>query len=978
MNSKSFVRNPLTLAMASAMLVAAAPVWAQDAEASKSEKKAATDIDAVTVTGSRISRDVYNSVSPVQVITREETTLAGFASTTSALQGTAVTGGSSQINNAYGGYVTNGGPGANTLSLRGLGPSRTLILMNGRRVAPAGSRGSVGSADLNVLPSAMIDRVEILKDGASSIYGSDAVAGVVNLITKKNIDGVNIETQHNSTEGGGGDERRYSIAFGKTGERSHFSGSYEYYNRNAMTLGDRAWASECPMDLVRDLDVGNYFGSGDAIDPMTGRTKCWSIDSGGVTINTLGTANLDGIGFDGVAGKFNRWRPNSQVTDGLAGFEGVGYYTRDSYDPEMLKESLISPATTHTAFFQGGVDLGIMGDAELYYEVLANRRESSQKSYRQLSLDYAVGNPLLGSLADLPAFMNPTEVSNGKNVAARAFIGYGLTGNEQTVDFWRATAGVRGALTSEWNYDAYVSKSRSDSDYITDTFLTDRVAQSLNVVADGKGGFVCVDATNGCVAAPVLNNQTLAGNLPQAWKDFVTTRALGTTLYEEVTANFNVNGPLFEVPHGTAYGAFGVEYRGSEIDDSPNIHSVNNNFYSLSSSTPTRGKDNVLEAYGEVEVPVLSGVRFAEELSLNASARITDYDSYGTDTTWKIGGLWTPVSWASVRASYGTSYRAPALFEQFLGATSGFLASNNDPCNDYGNRSPSDLRYINCSAIGLAPDFQQKSSITSIGLGGAETGLAAETSDALTIGLVLQPEFGDSFGKLAFAVDYYDIQVDNGVARLSSSSVLSQCYNSRAEDFAAGNGMCRYVTRDSADNTVEVISGYVNTSTDVVRGWDFSARYSRNLGPGELRANASVTRYLEQSSKVFAADPLEDVNGTMGSPMMTGTFDVSYKVGNWRARYGLEWIDNTSSYAYYEEDPATSEFKLYTPNYFLSSLSVQYTAKDWGVTAGVRNLFDKEPPTTSYTPYSRVGNALLYSGYDFFGRSFFVNINKKF
>src|SRR5690606_5861365 len=192
-----------------------------------------TQLNTITVTGSRISRDVFNSVSPVQVVTREETTLAGFDSTTAALQSNTVTAGSAQINNAYGGYVTNGGPGANTLSLRGLGASRTLILLNGRRVAPAGSRGSVGSADLNVLPSSMIDRIEVLRDGASSIYGSDAVAGVVNIITRQNLDGLTVTAQHNAPmdAGGAGYASRFSVAGGMSGDRWRASGSVEHYRR---------------------------------------------------------------------------------------------------------------------------------------------------------------------------------------------------------------------------------------------------------------------------------------------------------------------------------------------------------------------------------------------------------------------------------------------------------------------------------------------------------------------------------------------------------------------------------------------------------------------------------------------------------------------------------------------------------------------------------------------------------------------------
>ncbi|WMJ69991.1 TonB-dependent receptor [Stenotrophomonas sp. 24(2023)] len=980
-NRKTLSRHPLSYALATAVLFSVtAPAFAQDAEKADKEEIAstkasgsrATNLDTVTVTGSRISRDVFNSVSPVQVITREETTLAGFASTAGALQSNSVTGGAAQINNSFGGYVTNGGPGANTLSLRGLGPSRTLILLNGRRIAPAGSRGSVGSADLNVLPNAMIDRVEILKDGASSIYGSDAVAGVVNLITKKTVDGISVEAQHNATEHGGGDERRYSITFGKTGERSHFSGSYEQYIRNEVTVGDRGWAS-CPTDNLRDLSVGNYFGSGDYIDPMTGKSKCFTLDSGGVTINTLGTARFGGL---------DRWRPNSAVTGGpLPGYEPVSYYSRDTFSPGHLKESLISPATTKTLYFQGGVDTGVMGNAEFYYEFLGNRRESSQTGFRQLSYDYSVGNPLLGGLVNLPAFALPSETSNGKNVAARTFIGFGNDKSEQKVDFWRATAGLRGQLTSEWNYDTMVSFADSKSDYTFDSFLTDRLAQSLDVVSDGAGGFRCRVQTNGCVAAPMLNSQTLAGVLPQNWKDFVYKPVTGRTKYQESTFNFNVNGPLFDLPGGTAAVAAGVEYRRSKIDDTPSADSMARNLYNLTSSDPTRGTDSVWEAYGELELPVLSGVTGAEELTFNASARFTDYKSYGSDTTWKLGGLWTPVKWLSLRASYGTSYRAPALFEQFLGATSGFLAAGQDPCNNYGSRSPTSTRYINCASQGLPTNFTQTNSVRvdQIGGGLVDNALRAETSDALTVGLVLQPEFPASIGDLSFAVDYFDIEVTDGVSRMGGSYILSQCYNGTVSDFNNNVGVCRLITRNP-NNSLRVQDGYTNLGTEKVRGLDFTTRYVRDIGPGEFRATATVSNFLEQSSKVFSSDPLVDYNGQLNRPKMTGSLDLSYKFNSWQVRYGLEWVDNMSSYGRYDEDPATSEFKLSVPNYIISSASVRYIGDKWSATGGVRNLGDKEPPTISpaHGGYNTVGNAPLYSGYDYFGRTYFVNVTRSF
>ena len=988
-NRKSLSRNPLSFALATAMVFAAAPAFAQDSTATQSAEEAAakakaTNFDTVTVTGSRISKDVFNSVSPVQVITREESTLAGFNSTAAALQSTAVTGGSSQINNAYGGYVTDGGPGANTLGLRGLGPTRTLILMNGRRVSPAGARGAVGSTDLNVLPNAIVDRVEILKDGASSIYGSDAVAGVINIITKTKVDGFSVEAQHNATDGGGGDERRYSIVFGNTGERSHFSGSYEYYTRNELTLGDRGW-TRCATDKYRDIDVGDNWGNGDYIDPMTGKSKCYTIDAGGVTINTIGTNTRAGVGAPGSAGtRFNRWRPNAAVTTGLVGYEGVGVLNRDTFDEDMLNKSLISPAKTHTLYFQGGFDLNALGDAELYYEFLGNHRKSTQTGYRQLSLDYGVGNPLIpANLRDSVA--GPaTNLTNGQPMGVRAFVGFGNDQSKQTVDFLRFNAGLRGHLGSEWNYDFNVMHSRSDADYTFQSFLTSRLAQSLDVVSNGAGGFVCRDASNGCIAAPPLNSNTIGGRLPQDWKNWVFVPVTGNTKFNETTLNFNVNGPLFDMPYGSAGGAFGVEYRKAKIDDSPSQYSIDQDLFNLTASAPTRGTDSVFEAYGELELPLLAGVTAAEELTVNLSGRYTDYKSYGSDQTYKIGGLWTPVKWLSFRASYGTSYRAPALFEQFLGGTTGFLSAANDPCDQYIDAQPSSLRYQNCASLGLDPEFVQTQGVTVITQGGAETGLKAETSKAKTLGMILQPEFGANFGDLSLAIDYFDIKVENGVRDAGGAAILSSCYGSATADFSAGNGVCRLIDRDPVTNRLVVTNGFINVSTEKVRGLDFTLRHVRDIGPGELRSTLQVTHYIEQTDQLFPEDPKVNSAGMLRSPKNTATLDLSYKWNNWQVRYGLDWIDKTDSYAYYEErneglfDPATSQYKLYTPNYFLQALSVQYEADKWSVTAGVRNLADKEPPTISQGVYNTVGNAPLYSGYDYFGRSYFVNITRSF
>lgn len=978
--------TPVILAVWASLMAPAAFAQTAPTTPPKAEEAA----EQIVVSGSRIKRDNYSTTAPLQIIRNEDSAVAGFTSTAEVLQGTSVTGGTGQINNAYGGFVTDGGPGANTLGLRGFTPTRSLVLLNGRRLAPSGTRGSVGAADLNTLPGSIVDRIEVLKDGASSIYGSDAVAGVVNIITKRNIEGVIGDLRLTKTDDGGGDERRVSLVGGFVFDKAYVSGSYEYSERTNLALGDRDW-TQCNTDYRRTSAGGvvGDWGSFDFVDPATGKPKCYPISgtgSNGVTINTLGTPNLTGVGAPGSVGTvFNRWRPNPAVTTGVPGWEGVGGGTnnlnvRDTFDPRTLNRSLISPMKNHNLFLQGGVDLGVLGGAELYYEVLYNRRESSQTGYRQLSLDYMRGSPLIpANLTFGSAFAGPSAITNGANIGLRGFIGFGNDTSSQSVDFTRAVAGLRGAvLNTGWDYDVVATHSESTGKYTFESFLTDRMAQSLNVVASGTG-FACVNPANGCVAAPALTPAVIAGQLPADWLNFVWKPVTGTSKYKEDVVSASVTGSLFDLPYGKVKAAVGAEFRQFEIDDTPSPDAQTGNLYNLTSSTPTRGKDSANDFFVELDIPLLANLPAAQQLSMNVSGRWADYDSYGSGSTYKAGLIWSPAKWITLRGTTGTSYRAPALYEQYLGATSGFLSQQNDPCNAWDAASNAGTtRAANCQAEGLPAGFQATSSIAVINSGGAAAGLKAETSKNYTLGLILQPEMGAGMGDLSIALDYFDIKVNNGVSRAGATNILSRCYDDPA--FRSGGGFCRLVDpRNPSSNQLTVNDSFVNLATDIVRGYDLTARYTNNIGPGKLRVNLNLTKFKSQASKLFAEDELDEVNGTLNSPEWSGTMDFRYDVKAWRFFYGVEWVDGMSSYDYLGQNPATSTYLLAVPSYFLHTVSVGYKASTWETTVGVRNLADKKPPVISaQAGYNRVGNAPLYSGYDYVGRTLYVNLTKTF
>lgn len=987
LNDRRRLAGPLTAACGLSVLLAAGMLVPTQASAAEDEGE--QTLEEVTVVGSRIRRDNFSSPAPVTIVTREEAVSAGFASTSEVLQSSSLTSGTAQINNAFGGYVVDGGPGVNTLSLRGLGATRTLVLINGRRVAPAGTRGAVGAADLNVLPAALVDRIEILKDGASSIYGSDAVAGVVDIITRQNISGLTIEGNLNQPFGGAGEQVRTSAVFGMTGDRFSMSASAEFYRRSNLAVGDRDWAT-CPIDNIWDPDTGAYAGY---IDPLTGRPKCFGLNSGGVTINTIGTSGRAGTPALGnpTLATYNRWRPNPTVVNAtMPGFEGVsGGSTdvRDTFHPDFLKESLISPADIWTGFAQGSYDLQALGNAELYGELLVHNRKSEQIGTRQLTLDYRLGSILIPPSLAFSDFAPDQGMSGGERVGVRVFAHYGTYMSEQSLNYVKPTFGIRGDLPRGWRYDGYVSYAKSDADYVFEVPLTSRMIYSSDVVPTNGAvdpalvynGLTCrinlTDPAERCFPLPPLNAQTIGGTYPEGFKEYIRHDVTGNTEYSELLMSAVFDGDLFRMPFGMAKGVLGLEHRRSKIDDTPDPEMAAGNLYGFTTAAPTYGKDNVSELFAEVEVPLIADRFLARDLTFNASYRYTDYDSFGADSTWKLGMVYSPVGWASLRTSVGTSYRAPALYELYQGATSGFVPSGNDPCNEWDSNPASSAIYRNCQSEGLAPGYTSTSSVRVLSAGGAAGGLGAETSDSLSAGIILEPHLG-TWGDLSVAVDFFDLRVDNGVAQAGYGYVLDTCYND--PDFRAGGGVCGLVTRDAGTNQLTVTDGFVNLSTDVVRGFEYQARYEKDIGTGTLRMNLQATQLRKQADRLFADEALDQKQFTIGYPKWSALLTTTFTQGLWQYTWGVDVVGKQDSMEYLQEDPSNSFYDFSLGTYITHFGSVRYRNKGWDVTLGVRNLFDKEPSSISAFAYNRVGNSPLYSAVDYVGRRAFLNIGKTF
>jgi outer membrane receptor protein involved in Fe transport len=409
---------------------------------------------------------------------------------------------------------------------------------------------------------------------------------------------------------------------------------------------------------------------------------------------------------------------------------------------------------------------------------------------------------------------------------------------------------------------------------------------------------------------------------------------------------------------------------------------VNGNLYNLTSAGITRGKDAVRELFTEFEVPLLRGKPLAESLTVNLSGRYTDYNSYGSDRTYKFGFGYTPVKWLKIRGTKGSSFRAPALFEQYLSPTSGFYPGNVDPCSEYGGKNPNSALYKNCFSEGLPTNYINNNGVQVLSAGGAVLGLKSENSHADTLGVVVQPSLPTAAGDLAVAIDWWRINVGNQVTQVGAVNLLNLCYND--PQFRAGGSYCAYSTRD-ANHDIVVQDNYINIATQVAEGVDYNVRYTHPIGVGEFIADLRATRYLRQDSRLLPTDPLDKYNGTLQRPKWVGDADIRYKWKDYTFRYGLNYVSAMDSNAYLNTtdspvDPNVDPFyNAKVSAYITHDASVRYISPNkWEVTVGVRNLTDEEPKVITAGTYDRAGNSLLYSGYDYFGRRLFLTLSKTF
>lgn len=973
-------------------------VLAQDNDDDGSEARA---IEEVVVTGSRIKKDAFSTSAPMDIIDVDVASVQGIANVGQLLQSSTLAAGSSQVTSAIATeFVVNGGLGASTISLRGLGANRTLVLINGRRAGPAGIKGAVSSFDLNVLPLTTIERVEILKDGASSIYGSDAIAGVVNIITRKD-DGMSLDAFVSVPTDGGGEETRFSVSYGKSGDRGSFRLTADYNKQEELKRGERDYF-KCGNQYIFDVDTGARM---DVADPRNGELACEDLTWGHVWIyDYAADSNIPGSGAGSLLSQpdygdnLGQYIPGyaaptsaSQLT-APANFFPVAYdrfsdgITNDDH-PFQDKQSLRPDLELLTLYGEG--ELNLTDTMTAYTELLLNRRKTYEDDYRQYWSYVYSGDFDFGSLG--------TGTPGGGNSLAAAAGWFGeqwfsptaiTDHNDQSneVNYARAVLGLRGAFNDNWTWDLSYMYSRSDADYTEQVIFADSI-NDQNWLSGSCAGTPTSSRGVPCIDVPWFDPELLAGNISPELQAFLFGTDTGNTTYTQWSVDGFVTGDVFELPAGPLAAALGFQYRDDEINDTPGPETLNNNTWFGDFARPTIGDDTTSAVFVEFDVPLLTDLPGVENLTLNASARYTDVERSGSDTTWKAGLNWQVIPSLRLRANKATSFRTPALYELFLEGQTGSISQNSDPCINYqGNFDSGQISenvFLNCQAdpAGLPGNYTGGTVTPTTITGGGLGVLQAETATSLSAGFIWQPEFAN----LSLSIDYFDFEVHDQVDQFGATNIINACYES---DFGFAFGgtepLCTFFDRTGLQDGIDnVRDSFINIAQQRNRGWDFASRYGQDLGRGVLQVDLKATLQVEDLQALFDETP-EDFNGRVGEPEWVGEANFTYDMDRWSFFYGVNWIGPSNS----EREFALGDRVTYrgveyravrfTEDVFYSNVSVSY-AFDNGVRllVGGANVFDQAPPQLTRNgagnEYAPIGNALLTSNYDMLGRRFFVN-----
>jgi outer membrane receptor protein involved in Fe transport len=961
---------------------AAEPAPATPAAAEAKEEKT----EEITITGTRIRRKDLGTPAPVTVINREQITASGKVSIGDFLQALPEQG------NAINTGVNNGGDGATRVNLRGVGAARTLVLVNGRRWMPGGT-GADSSADLNSIPTAVIERIEVLKDGASAVYGSDAIAGVVNIITRKGGAKTDVSAFTGTSGQGDGTTFDLNLTTGASGDRGSVLFSAGYYDQRKVMAGDRSFG-EIPYfyDATGDNNAFGHFGkysSGSSASPqglvLAGDDAATPTDPLGNLLLSEGLLFWDPEGTCGptASGSPTCFRPFAGGGLRDAGDPGDGY----NYAPENY---LITPQQRISLFSTGDLQLG--AGARGFFEASYVNRQSGQDLAPE-----PLFSDIEGVLVSKDSIYNPF----GLDVySRRRLVEFGRRQFRQDLDTFRVLLGVDGSLPESvgplagWFWDVNFNWGR------TEGVSTKRGNLYLPALQAAMGPSMMVGGVPTCVAVAGDASSAIPGCVPlnlfggpgSITPDMISGLTFNGTSRgtNQLTAfQANTSGEIFRLMSDRPVGlAVGYEFRdvaGSFINDPITAKGLTTGNKGLD----TKGSYNVNEVYGELSIPIVSGMELVEDLEATAAVRWFDYSNFGSDSTYKFGARYRPIRDLTVRGTYSTAFRAPSISDLYLGRSDNF-PSVKDPCRGMAQGgqpvTPGTTLGDICMAQGVPEGGNGDTQSQLRSQVGGNDKLGPETADIFTVGVVIEPRMVKN---LSLTVDYFNIDIEDNISSIGENVILAGCYS------GSNPAYCDLIQRNPA---TDLISNILNLNANVGRlqtaGIDFAIRYAlptAAYGRFGFAFDASWLQKIDQTladGTVVKGRNTFDLNTLNSFGQAGGTFpSFKFNAGvNWGFK-GLSAGVNTRFLGPFEECGdengdfagsglcyADSTFARRVDAYHTEDVFVAYTAGSFAgrtnVMVGVQNLFDADPAKI----YNGFASQTDQYNYDQLGRFFYVRL----
>ncbi len=909
--------------------------FAQQAPAPAPEEGART-LDTVTVTGSRIRRAELETQVPVQVLSREDIDRSGFTSVAEVVQNLTASG--TALNTKFNssgnfGFPPDGGgvgAGAATVDLRHLGAKRVLVLVDGIRWVNESSASGVGSAvDLNTIPLAIIDRIEVLEDGASSIYGSDAIAGVVNIITRKDVDGASVQLHTGDySDLDGGETWGADLGWGGSSDRARwFVGASYFKQKEISSLGYGPASVPVPGTGLDNGSSATPQGRFVFQDPNTGEVYSITPDTGVPDPTYLGQPAC----------------PTERADD----FHCFTNADRFNFAPYNL---LLTPSERKSVF--GQVQFDFTPTFGAYARVLYNERESANQAAPEpifLGTDAGVYNEwaetrLVISAANPynPFGFDLTTVGPDANLflLGRRPVEGGPRRYVQEVETWYAAFGLNGLFDvggRQWSWDLNLVRSESKAEQ------TNTGSYNVRRINEALGDPAACAAIAGCVPLNLFGG---AGTITPEMLAFIQPVVRDRSSNSLSLVSANVTGDLFDNWAGAVAFAAGVEYRDYEGEYQPDPITVAGEYNGVPSG-PTQGQYDVREAYAELLVPLAGEGWLGKSLDLSLAGRWSDYSNFGSTNTGKIGLRWQVADEFLLRGSFAEGFRAPSIGELY-GTLSRFDATLVDPCNNAASTTPQ------CVADGVPPGYEQSNPQISVVTSG-NIDLQPETSRSLMLGAVWSPSFADEASwsqALDLGLTFYRHTIDGAIQALDAQTILNRCISTRDPV------SCGFYERNDRGQIVRFDNILGNVGTIRTDGWDFSADWRLpEQAWGQLAfawKTTWVTKYelVNEAGQPEPRAPGVEINNS-AIPETTSTLAAVWRgAGGWQAAWTARYIDRLRESCAgangYDicDDSDNDRNDLGATTYHDAQLSWGTDAwmKDFRVTLGVNNVFAKDPP----------------------------------